>query len=73
MSLLVPCSGKANCYIYTVRGPGRAETDPGGGHSRGHRPQFFGGKPLSKIYAMTPGRLLASTPARSWRFRRRRA
>lgn len=54
MKLLVPCPGQANCYIYTVRGPGPsgngskvADTAPG-------IAQFFGVS-LSKIYAMNPG------------------
>lgn len=29
MSLLVPCTGQANCYLYTVRGPGPAPSGNG--------------------------------------------
>ena len=29
MSLLVPCTGQANCYVYTVRGPGPAPSGNG--------------------------------------------
>lgn len=54
MSLLVPCSGKANCYIYTVRGPGPSGNGSKVADTAAGIAQFFGVS-LSKIYAMNPG------------------
>ena len=52
MSLLVPCPDQANCYLYTVRGPGAngsSVADTVAGIAR-----FFG-VDVSTIYAMNPG------------------
>jgi hypothetical protein len=53
MSLVVPCPGQADCYIYTVRGPG-----PGGNGSKvadtlSGVAQFFGVS-VQKVIALTP-------------------
>jgi LysM repeat protein len=54
MNLVVPCPNQANCYIYTIRGPGPsgngskvADTVPGVA-------RFFGVS-VNSVYAMNPG------------------
>jgi LysM repeat protein len=56
MSLVVPCSGQANCYVYTVRGGGPPPTGNGSGTADNLSgiANFFGVK-IAKIYSMNPG------------------
>ena len=56
MSLVVPCAGQANCYVYTVRGGGPPPTGNGSGYpdNLSGIANFFGVK-IAKIYSMNPG------------------
>ena len=56
MKLVVPCPGQANCYIYTVRGPGPPPSGNGSkvADSVAGIAQFFG-VDINKIYSMNPG------------------
>lgn len=51
MALVVPCTGEANCYVYTVRAAGsNGSNAPDNLSSLAH---FFG-VDLNSIYAMNP-------------------
>lgn len=55
MSLLVPCTDQANCYLYTVRGPGPAPA--GNGSSVADTLQGIAtwfGVDLAKVRQMNP-------------------
>jgi len=56
MNLLVPCTGKTNCYVYTVRGGGPPPSGNGSGTSDNLSGivKFFGVK-ATGIYALNPG------------------
>jgi LysM repeat protein len=56
MSLLVPCTDQANCYVYTVRGPGPAPA--GNGSSVADTLQGIAtwfGVDINKVRQMNPG------------------
>ncbi len=59
MNLLTPCTGQANCYLYTVRGPGQngsSVADDVAGIAR-----FFG-VDVNAIYTLNPGSNAGITP-----------
>ena len=53
MNLLVPCPGQANCYIYTVRGPGPSGNGSPVADTLPNVAKFFG-VDIKEVYALDP-------------------
>jgi hypothetical protein len=54
MNLLVPCTGQADCYLYTVRGPGPKGNGSKVADTVAGIARFFGVS-ATDIYALNPG------------------